>query len=217
MEQSVESSREKRRRRDSGKRKLGKVWTKVGRGGAGPHGAGRAGTNLPSGSLGSPRPLPGKQGLAIKGRALDPARSRPQPAMHSNTLVTPDPEAQRSPASPGRVCNPLPWALSAALLLLAAACATCVVRVWGVPGTPASPVSSPAPSSILPVGLEQTSDPHARLPNSPQVRYCPIWTPRETCTQPRDPFSICVPASRGVFSASQAEGGETHPPSFLDF
>ncbi|XP_010826770.1 PREDICTED: tumor necrosis factor ligand superfamily member 9, partial [Bison bison bison] len=49
-----------------------------------------------------------------------------------------------------------------------AACATCVVRVWGVHGTPASPVSSPAPSSILPVGLEQTSDPHARLPNSPQ-------------------------------------------------
>nr|XP_020772468.1 tumor necrosis factor ligand superfamily member 9 [Odocoileus virginianus texanus] len=88
--------------------------------------------------------------------------------MHSNTPVTPDPEAQRSPASPGRVCNPLPWALSAALLLLAAACATCMVRLWGVPGTPASPVSSPAPSSILPVGLEQTSDPHTRLPNSPQ-------------------------------------------------
>ncbi|KAB0353640.1 hypothetical protein FD755_023661, partial [Muntiacus reevesi] len=88
--------------------------------------------------------------------------------MHSNTVVTPDPEAQRSPASPGRVCNPLPWALSAALLLLAAACATCLVRFWGVLGTPASPVSSPAPSSILPVGLEQTSDPHARLPNSPQ-------------------------------------------------
>ncbi|MXQ83919.1 hypothetical protein E5288_WYG002569 [Bos mutus] len=88
--------------------------------------------------------------------------------MHSSNLATPDPEAQRSPAPPGRVCNPLPWALSAALLLLAAACATCVVRVWGVPGTPASPVSSPAPSSILPVGLEQTSDPHARLPNSPQ-------------------------------------------------
>ncbi|KAG5208850.1 tumor necrosis factor ligand superfamily member 9 isoform X2 [Ovis aries] len=88
--------------------------------------------------------------------------------MHSSTLATPDPEAQRSQAPPGRVCNPLPWALSAALLLLAAACATCVVRVWGIPGTPASPVSSPAPSSILPVGLEQTSDPHASLPNSPQ-------------------------------------------------
>ena len=137
--------------------------------------------------------------------------------MHSNTLVAPDPEAQRPPASPGRVCNPLPWALSAALLLLAAACSTCVVRLWGVPGTPASPVSSPAPSSILPVGLEQTSDPHARLPNSPQVRYCPSWTPRETRTQPRDPLSIRVPASREVFSASQAEGGETHPPSFLGF
>ena len=85
------------------------------------------------------------------------------------------------------------------------------------PGTPASPVSSPAPSSILPVGLEQTSDPHARLPNSPQVRYCPIWIPRETRTQPWDPFSIRVPASRKVFSASQPEGGETPPPAFLDF
>lgn len=187
--------------------------------GAGRGRTGRGGREptYPAGRWDPHGPLPGKRDLAIKGRALDPARSRPQPAMHSSNLATPDPEAQRSPAPPGRVCNPLPWALSAALLLLAAACATCVVRVWGVPGTPASPVSSPAPSSILPVGLEQTSDPHARLPNSPQVRYCPIWTPRETRTQPRDPFSIRVPASRKVFSASQPEGGETHPPSFLDF
>ncbi|XP_014321935.2 LOW QUALITY PROTEIN: tumor necrosis factor ligand superfamily member 9 [Myotis lucifugus] len=49
--------------------------------------------------------------------------------MGSSSDAVPDPEAPRPPASPGPACRRLPWALSAALLLLlAAACAVCAVR-----------------------------------------------------------------------------------------
>ncbi|XP_014651420.1 PREDICTED: tumor necrosis factor ligand superfamily member 9 [Ceratotherium simum simum] len=90
--------------------------------------------------------------------------------MRSSTDANPDPEAQRPPASPGRGCHPLPWALSAALLLFAGACAACVIRAWVVPGAPAlaGPSPGPAPSSRLPEVPELPPDASARLPDSPQ-------------------------------------------------
>ncbi|XP_059775852.1 tumor necrosis factor ligand superfamily member 9 [Balaenoptera ricei] len=88
--------------------------------------------------------------------------------MHPSTHAAPDPEAQRPLAPSGRSCHPLPWALSAALLLLAAACAACLVRAWAAPGAPASPVPGSAPSPRLPEGLGLTPDGRTRLPDSPQ-------------------------------------------------
>ncbi|XP_023500355.1 tumor necrosis factor ligand superfamily member 9 [Equus przewalskii] len=90
--------------------------------------------------------------------------------MVSNTSANPDPEAQRSPAPPGRAWRSLPWALSAALLLFAGACAFCAVRAWALPGAPASsgPSPGPAPSSRLPEVPELPPDASARLPNTLQ-------------------------------------------------
>ncbi|XP_026941616.1 tumor necrosis factor ligand superfamily member 9 [Globicephala melas] len=88
--------------------------------------------------------------------------------MPSSTHAAPDPEAQRPLAPSGRSCHPLPWALSAALLLLAAACAACLVRAWAAPGAPASQVPGSARSPRLPEGLELMPDARTRLPDSPQ-------------------------------------------------
>lgn len=108
-------------------------------------------------------PESGASGFYIKGVALGPSCSRPSPAMRSSSDAVPDPEAPRPPASPGHSCHPLPWALSAALLLLAsAACAACAVRAWGVPGSPASP------SSRLPKVPELPPDARSGLPDSRQ-------------------------------------------------
>ncbi|XP_059552919.1 tumor necrosis factor ligand superfamily member 9 [Myotis daubentonii] len=86
--------------------------------------------------------------------------------MGSSSEAIPDPEAPRPPAPPGPACRRLPWALSAALLLLlAAACAACAVRAWELPRRPASPGPCPAPDSRLP---ELPPDARARLPDSPQ-------------------------------------------------
>lgn len=108
--------------------------------------------------------------------------------MSSSSDVDQDPEAQRPPAPRGRACSPLPWALSAALLVFAAASAVCLVRSWTAPGAPAAP--GPAPSPRLPEGPELTSDALAGFPDYPQVRCGPIRNPGETPVPPRDPFSI---------------------------
>uniref|UniRef100_A0A8C3W9Z7 TNF superfamily member 9 n=1 Tax=Catagonus wagneri TaxID=51154 RepID=A0A8C3W9Z7_9CETA len=89
--------------------------------------------------------------------------------MHSSSDNDQDPEAQRPPAPPGRACRPLPWALSVALLLFAAASAVCLVRSWTAPGAPAAP--GPAPSPRLPEGPELTSDALAGFPDSPQGMF----------------------------------------------
>ncbi|XP_025716829.1 tumor necrosis factor ligand superfamily member 9 [Callorhinus ursinus] len=78
--------------------------------------------------------------------------------MCPRTDACPDPEAQRPPAPPGSACRPLPWALSAALLLLAGTGAACALR-WAAPRAPAVP--SPGLPELLP-------DARARLPDSPQ-------------------------------------------------
>ncbi|XP_037680027.1 tumor necrosis factor ligand superfamily member 9 [Choloepus didactylus] len=66
--------------------------------------------------------------------------------MRPSTDSTLDPEAPRPPASPSRACRPLDWALGAALLLLAGACAaTCAARFWAAPGAPALPVPASSP------------------------------------------------------------------------
>lgn len=86
--------------------------------------------------------------------------------MRSSSDAVLDPEAPRPPAPPGPACRRLPWALSAALLLLlAAACAACAVRAWERPRGPASPGPSPAPGWRPP---ELPPDARARLPDSPQ-------------------------------------------------
>ncbi|XP_010965247.3 tumor necrosis factor ligand superfamily member 9 [Camelus bactrianus] len=94
--------------------------------------------------------------------------------MRSSTDAAPDPEAQRPPAPAGRACGPLPWALSAALLLLAAACAACLVRSWAAPGAPVSPSPGPAPSPRLPEGPELAPDARARLPDPPQGAFAQL-------------------------------------------
>lgn len=84
--------------------------------------------------------------------------------MCPRTDAAADPEAQRPPAPPGSACSPLPWALSAALLLLTGVCAFCALRAWEAPRAPA------APGPRLPGLPEDLPDAGARLPDSPQVR-----------------------------------------------
>uniref|UniRef100_G1PHL9 TNF superfamily member 9 n=1 Tax=Myotis lucifugus TaxID=59463 RepID=G1PHL9_MYOLU len=91
--------------------------------------------------------------------------------MGSSSDAVPDPEAPRPPASPGPACRRLPWALSAALLLLlAAACAVCAVRAWELPRRPASP--GPLPRALTP-GCPRlpfrTPGPPSRLPAGEDV------------------------------------------------
>lgn len=160
------------------KRKLGKVR---------PEGPG-AGSQVPS----RPAPESGTSAVGIKRGARGPGGSRSSPAMPSSSDAVPDPEAPRPPAPRGHACQPLPWALSAALLLFAATCAACAVRAWAVPRSPASPGPSPAPSSRFPEVPEHPPDAGARLPVSPQVRCAPAWTPGETPTPLREPFSILL-------------------------
>uniref|UniRef100_A0A8C0L727 TNF superfamily member 9 n=1 Tax=Canis lupus dingo TaxID=286419 RepID=A0A8C0L727_CANLU len=82
--------------------------------------------------------------------------------MRPRSDAAPDPEAPRPPAPPGRTCSPLPWALSAAMLLLAGTCAACALRAWVVPGPrpPALPALPALPAPLPDAG--------ARLPDSPQ-------------------------------------------------
>nr|XP_017530243.2 tumor necrosis factor ligand superfamily member 9 [Manis javanica] len=75
-----------------------------------------------------------------------------------------DPEAARPPATSARACHPLPWALSAALLLLAAACAYCALRAWA----PGAPGPGPPPDAQPPASLELPPDAGARLPAASQ-------------------------------------------------
>lgn len=84
-----------------------------------------------------------------------------------------DPEAARPPATSARACHPLPWALSAALLLLAAACAYCALRAWA----PGAPGPGPPPDAQPPASLELPPDAGARLPAASQVRRSPTWAP----------------------------------------
>uniref|UniRef100_A0A7N5KCA2 TNF superfamily member 9 n=2 Tax=Ailuropoda melanoleuca TaxID=9646 RepID=A0A7N5KCA2_AILME len=63
---------------------------------------------------------------------------------------------------PPGACSPLPWALSAALLLLTGVCAFCALRAWEAPRAPA------APGPRLPGLPEDLPDAGARLPDSPQ-------------------------------------------------
>ncbi|XP_054417996.1 tumor necrosis factor ligand superfamily member 9 [Pteronotus mesoamericanus] len=88
--------------------------------------------------------------------------------MSSSSEAVPDPEAAQTPASPGHSCRPVPWAVSAALLLIAAAIAAGVIRVWVVPGGSASPGPSPAPTSRLPEVPELLPDARPRLPDTTQ-------------------------------------------------
>lgn len=158
------------------RRKLGKVR---------PEGTG-------AGSRGPHRLRPGKRDFRLRYKARSPGRwsSRSSPAMLSNSDAVPDPEAPRPPAPRGHACHPLPWALSAALLLFAATCAACAVSAWAVPRSPASPGPSPAPSSRFPEVPELPPDARARLPVAPQVRCAPAWTPGGTPAQLWEPFSI---------------------------
>ncbi|XP_004771653.1 tumor necrosis factor ligand superfamily member 9 [Mustela nigripes] len=78
--------------------------------------------------------------------------------------ASPDPEAQLPPAPPGSACRPLPWALSAALLLLAGTGAACAFR-WALPSAPAAPGPGQPELPQLP---EFLPDAGARLPDSPQ-------------------------------------------------
>ncbi|XP_036898607.1 tumor necrosis factor ligand superfamily member 9 [Sturnira hondurensis] len=88
--------------------------------------------------------------------------------MSSNSDAVPDPEAPRPLAHRRRVCVPLPWALSIALVLFAAAGAAYIIRTWVVPQGSASLRPSPAPDSRLPEVLEVLPDARARLPDSTQ-------------------------------------------------
>lgn len=155
-------------------------------------------------------PESGASGFHIKRVARGPSCSRPSPAMRSSSDADPDPEAPRPPASPGHSCHPLPWALSAALLLLAsAACTACAVRAWVVPGSPASPSPSPAPSSRLPEVPELPPDARSGLPDSPQVRCAPAWARGETATPLWDSFSR---ATQATPSATRADGQSLSAP-----
>lgn len=102
--------------------------------------------------------------------------------MCPRTDASPDPEAQLPPAPPGSACRPLPWALSAALLLLAGTGAACAFR-WALPSAPAAPgPGQPELPQLLP-------DAGARLPDSPQVRCArnpfPLRAPESTPSLPR--------------------------------
>ncbi|XP_045687585.1 tumor necrosis factor ligand superfamily member 9 [Phyllostomus hastatus] len=88
--------------------------------------------------------------------------------MSSNSDAVPDPEAPRPLAHRRHGCVPLPWALSVALVLFAAAGAAYVIRTWVVPRGSASPGPSPAPDSRLPEVPEFLPDARARLPDSTQ-------------------------------------------------
>ncbi|XP_062035365.1 LOW QUALITY PROTEIN: tumor necrosis factor ligand superfamily member 9 [Lepus europaeus] len=78
--------------------------------------------------------------------------------------AAPDPEAPWPPAPPARACRPLPWALGAALLLLAATCAACVARTWAAPGPALGPSRSPRTRH----GPEPAPDARAGLRDSPR-------------------------------------------------
>lgn len=119
----------------------------------------------------------GASGFRIKRGALGPSCSRSSPAMPSSSDAVPDPEAPRPPAPPRHACHLLPWALSAALLLLASVCAFCAVRAWVLTQCPASPGPNPSPSSRLPEVPELPPDARAGLRDSPQVRCAPAWFP----------------------------------------
>ncbi|XP_044233753.1 tumor necrosis factor ligand superfamily member 9 [Ursus arctos] len=101
--------------------------------------------------------------------------------MCPRTDAAADPEAQRPPAPPRSACSPLPWALSAALLLLTGVCAFCALRAWDAPRAPA------APGPRLPGLPEDLPDAGARLPDSPQVRCA------------RNPFSHPDPREHPFF------------------
>ncbi|XP_021561180.1 tumor necrosis factor ligand superfamily member 9 [Neomonachus schauinslandi] len=142
--------------------------------------------------------------------------------MCPHTDACPDPEAQRPPAPPGSACRPLPWALSAALLLLAGTGAACALR-WAAPRAPA------APSPGLPELPELLPDARARLPDSPQVRCArnpfsypgprehPFFIqdfgghPRETPSASRapegNPFSIADPEGSSLSPTGAAAAG----------
>ncbi|MBZ3885952.1 Tumor necrosis factor ligand superfamily member 9 [Sciurus carolinensis] len=70
------------------------------------------------------------------------------------------------PAPPARTCLPLPWALVAALLILAATCAAWVARTWVMPAACASsgPSLGTATSRALNDELELRADPRDPLP-----------------------------------------------------
>ncbi|KAM5309365.1 tumor necrosis factor ligand superfamily member 9 [Glossophaga mutica] len=88
--------------------------------------------------------------------------------MSSHSDAVPDPEAPRPLAHRRHVCVPLPWALSIALVLFAAAGAAYIIRTWVVPRGSASLRPSPAPNSILSEVPEFLPDARARLPGSTQ-------------------------------------------------
>lgn len=132
-----------------------------------------AGAGIPQVSA----PESGASALTIKRGARGPGCSRLPPAMSSNSDAVPDPEAPRPLAHRRHVCVPLPWALSVALVLFAAAGAAYIVRTWVVPRGPASLGPSPAPDSRLPEVPEFLPDARARLPDSTQVRCAPTWGP----------------------------------------
>ncbi|XP_062966047.1 tumor necrosis factor ligand superfamily member 9 [Cynocephalus volans] len=94
--------------------------------------------------------------------------------MGSRAAAAPDPEAQWPAAPPASSCRPLPWALGAALLLLAGTCAACVARTWAVPGTPASPSPGPAPSPRLRGDPEFPLDAGAGLPDPQQGMFAQL-------------------------------------------
>ncbi|XP_037360610.1 tumor necrosis factor ligand superfamily member 9 [Talpa occidentalis] len=77
-----------------------------------------------------------------------------------------DPEAQRPPEPSGRACHPLPWALSAALLLLSGTGAAFVACTWIWPRDPAEPRRDPTPSPTRPEVPEAQPGPCARLDSS---------------------------------------------------
>lgn len=151
-------------------------------------------------------PRPGKRdsGAAIKRTASARAAVLPL-AMPATSDAGSDPEAARPPATSARACHPLPWALSAALLLLAAACAYCALRAWA----PGAPGPGPPPDAQPPASLELPPDAGARLPAASQVRRSPTWAPGSPLhpTSPEDPPSV-PPAAGSPPRLSDARG---HP------
>ncbi|KAM6216717.1 tumor necrosis factor ligand superfamily member 9 [Rhynchocyon petersi] len=97
-----------------------------------------------------------------------------------------DPEAL-SPAPSTRACRRLDWALGAALLLLAAACAACAVRFWAAPGSDASqsPGSSYTDSQGALVGNRRRSQRSRDAPSRPASP--------DTPSSPGHPFSVGYP------------------------